>query len=54
MKYEKSIPAQRKSNIADVLDRLIQLAVETNKPDEVVKWKDKKAKWDDSQKVVEK
>ena len=35
-------------------DFLIQLAVETNKPDEVVKWKDKKAKWDESQKVVEK
>jgi serine/threonine protein kinase len=50
-KDEKSIPAAGKSNIPEALDRLVRLAEENNKPDEVKKWKAEKAKWLDEQKI---
>jgi hypothetical protein len=38
------IPPQAKPRIAEALDRLIELAEATNKPEEVRMWKDERAK----------
>jgi hypothetical protein len=40
----EKIPAAGKPRLAEALDRLIQLAEATNKPDEARMWKDEKAK----------
>ena len=36
---EKTIPPQGQPRIGEALDRLIELYVATNKPDEVKKWR---------------
>ena len=41
---EKTIPPQGNIRIPEALDRLIELYTATNKPDELKKWQDVKAK----------
>jgi tetratricopeptide (TPR) repeat protein len=41
---EKTIPPQGSTRLTEALDRLIQLYIETNKPNEVKKWQAEKAK----------
>lgn len=41
---EKWIPPQGTIRISDALDRLIELYTATNKPDEVKKWQEVKAR----------
>ena len=42
---EKTIPAEGKLRLPEALDRLVQFYTESNKPDEVEKWKAERAKF---------
>ena len=42
---EKTIPAQAKVRLSEALDRLIELFIATNKPDEAKKWRAERAKY---------
>ena len=42
---EKTIPPQGSTRIAEAIDRLIELATATNKPDDVKKWQAERAKY---------
>jgi hypothetical protein len=42
---EKTIPHQGQTRIPEALDRLIDLASATNKPDELKKWRAERAKY---------
>lgn len=39
------IPPQAKNRLGEAVDRLIELAEATNKPDDMKMWKDERAKW---------
>ncbi len=45
---EKTIPPQASVRIPEALDRLIELATATNKPDDVKKWQAERAKYPDA------
>ena len=42
---EKTIPPPGKIRLPEALDRLIELSTATNKPDELKKWRAKRAKY---------
>ena len=51
---ETVIPPQGKTRIPEALDRLIELYIATNKPEEVAKWQAERAKYPDTPREPEK
>jgi hypothetical protein len=47
-KREKTIPPGRRWRLPEVVDRLIELYTATDKPDEVKKWREERAKYADA------
>jgi hypothetical protein len=49
---EKAIPPQGRVRLSEAVDRLIELYIATNKPDEVKKWRAERAKCPETKKAA--